>query len=193
MPQRTVAIASHRSKAASADAAFFVSAVAFADLLGDEAVSNGSTYAEYVIGIELYVVLNVVVVTLRADEKVTPEIVADTAADVLHEVSATGVINASRDIAGRKLVEEIVGNADACHDVEAKFSGKLRLEEGVDVSEDGAIVLVAVIAGLFVPPGGLHVKAKAVLEADHIHADVGEEASLFERGVEVHQVAGLIG
>jgi hypothetical protein len=166
---------------------------AAADLFRNEAVSDRSAYAKYVVGVELRVVLNVVVVTLGAHEEVAKKVIADSASDMFHEVSAAGVVNASRSIAGGKLVEEVAGDADACRDVEAKLSGQLWLEECVDIGEDGAEILVTIIAALFVPPGSLDVEAKAMLEADDVDAHVGKEAAFFERGVEVHQVAGLIG
>jgi hypothetical protein len=135
----------------------------------------------------------VVVVTLGAHKEVAKKVIPDTTSDVFHEVIAAGEVDASRGIAGGQLVEEVAGYADACGNVEAELLGQFGLEERVHVGEDGAVVLVAVIAGLLIPPGSLDVEAEAVLEADDIEADVGKEAAFFQRRVEVHKVAGFVG
>jgi hypothetical protein len=177
------------------DAAFFIFQRPFwkPDLFGNEDVSDGSAYAEYVIGVELRVVLNVVVVTFGAHKKVAEEVIADAASDVFHEVVTAGEVDTSGSVAGGQLVEEIAGDADPSGDIEAELLRQFRLEESVHIGEDGAVVLVAVVAGLFISPGSLDVEAEAMLEADDVDADVGEKAAFFERGMEIHQIAGFIG
>ena len=91
------------------------------------------------------IVLDVVVVTLGADENVgqaVPNVIAEAGAEIFHEVIAAGEVHASGGAAGGKDVEAVAGNADTGDNVEAKFPGQLGLEQHVDVGEDGAIVFV---------------------------------------------------
>ena len=72
---------------------------------------------------ELNVVLNKVVVNLRPDKELAPEIIAEATAEVLHEVIAAGEARGRTGAAGSisRYVESITGNADASQQVEAKF------------------------------------------------------------------------
>ncbi len=62
-------------------------------------------------GVELVgVALDVVVVNFGAHEDVTPNVIADTAAEVFHEVVAAGVVDASAaDVAAHYLVDVEAG------------------------------------------------------------------------------------
>ncbi len=120
-----------------------------------------------------------------------PNFVANTAAEVFHEVIAAGVVDASGDATRGKEIEPVAGNADAGHEVEAKSLAQLRLEERVNVGEDGAVVFVTIVVALVIPPGSFDVEAKAAFpEADEVTADAGIDAILFSQRVEVHGVVG---
>jgi hypothetical protein len=158
-----------------------------------EGVSDRRAYAKHVVRIETLIVVDVVVVTLGTHEdvgQVVPKIIAEASAEILHEVIAGGVVDASGDAAGGKEVEVVAGNADTGQNIEAKFPGQLGLEEHVDVGQDGAIGFVAVIACLVIPPGGFYVNAEAVPEGDDVSAEAGVDAAFFDRRLKGYDVAG---
>ena len=71
-----------------------------------------------------FVILDVVVVNLRADKDVVPNVVADAAAEIFHEVITAAVVDAPAEVtAGGYLrdVEASAGNADAAEEVGADF------------------------------------------------------------------------
>ena len=147
-------------------------------LLGTNGVADGAADTEEVIGPEFYVVLNVIVVNFRAHKKIVPNVVADAATDMLHEVIAAGVVNAAGKVAAGGCeghVKAGAGNADAAHQVEANLLIETWLVDSVEVGEDGAVAFITVIAGLASPPGSLDVEPEAALETHNIaaHAQVG--------------------
>lgn len=139
------------------------------------------------------IVLDVVVVTLGADEDVgqsVPNVIAKAGAEIFHEVIAAGEVHASGGAAGGKDVEAVAGNADTGDNVEAKFPGQLGLEQHVDVGEDRAIVFGAKVAGLVIPPGGFYIEAEAMGEADVVGAEAEVGPAFFDWRMERHDVAG---
>jgi len=148
-----------------------------------DGISDGSAHTEYVVGAkDVGVVLNVVVVNLRADKEMVPDVVAETGTEILHEVVTGGVVDAAGKVGARSgigHVEAGAGNADAAKEIEADFLPELGLEECVKVGQDRAVGFVAQITRLTRSPGGFHVKAQASLEANHISADAEIGATLF--------------
>ncbi len=158
-------------------------------LFGTDGISERTANAEYAAGIELDIVLNVVVVNLWADKDVVPNVVADAAAEVFHEVVAAGVVDtpAAEVAAGDYLrdVEACAGDTDAAHKIKPNFLAQTRLKEPVEVGQDGAVVFVfSGIVSLAGSPRGFNVKAKAALEANDVTADADIGATLFRRLLE---------
>src|SRR5580693_2976128 len=122
-----------------------------------------------------------VVVDLRADKHVVPDVIADTTAEVLHEVIGAFVVGHTR-LGGSRSVEASIGGADASHKIEAKFLTQTWLAENVEVGQDGAVVYFLGDEGtLSCPPGGFDINTQAMCEEDHVAAEVDVEASLFRR------------
>jgi hypothetical protein len=159
----------------------------------DRGVSKRNPYAKHAVGVELEVILDVIVVSLWADEEVgqvVPKAIANADPKVLHEVVAARVVDAPGSVAGAQEAETVAGNADAAHEVEAEFFGYPGLEERVDVSKNGAVVLVTIVAGLVISPGGFRADAETGFpEADIVKADVGIDATGFRRRMKIHGVA----
>ena len=152
-------------------------------------VSDRGADADHVVGVEasgsdIGIVLDVVNVSLGADEEVVPEVIAEAPGDVFHKVVCAGVVDAAGEIAARdysRKVEPGAGNANANHEVKAKFLIQLWLEERVYVRQDGPVGFITVVAGPVIAPGGLDVNAKAALLVDDIAADAGISSALFRQ------------
>jgi hypothetical protein len=158
-----------------------------------EGESDGRAYTKHIVRVEPLIVLDVVVVTLGTHEDVgqaVPEVIAEAGAEIFHKVIAAGVVNASGGAAGSKEVEAVAGDADTGQNVEAKFPGQLGLEEDVNVSEDGTIIFVPIVASLVISPGGFYVNAEAMPEGDDVSAEAGVDATFFGRRLKGHDVAG---
>ncbi len=115
-----------------------------------------------------------VVVNLGAEEETVPEVVADAAADVLQEVIAAGVVDATAEVAARGgigHVEAGAGDADSAQRFETELLAQLGLKNAVEVSQDGAVAFIAIVAGLAGAPGSFHVEAEAAFEADEVTGD----------------------
>jgi hypothetical protein len=119
-----------------------------------------------------------------------PDAIANPDPEVFHEVIAAGVVGATGDVTGGEQGEAVAGDADTGHDVEAKLLSELRLEERVDVGEYGAVVFIAEVACLVIPPRSFKVQAEAALpEADEVTADADISAVRLRRWMEVHRIA----
>ena len=125
-----------------------------------------------------------------------PNVVADAAAEVFHEVIAAAVIDVPAEVATRGYLRDIeagAGNADAAKEIGPDFLGNFRLEDSIEVGQDGTIgrVLVIRIVALTSPPGDISAEAEVALEADYVAANVDVGAALFRRLLEVARpVAG---
>src|SRR5260370_42288627 len=156
------------------------------ELVGTDGVADRCAQADQVVGMEFGVVLDVIVANLRTDKNVAPNVIADAATKVFHEMIAAGVVNAAGDITRGWEIESSAGDADSGHQVEAKFLAQTRLEKGVDVGQDGAVLLIAVVVCLSRPKRCFGAKAKApVPEANEVAADVDVAAALLCRLLEV--------
>jgi len=108
-------------------------------------VADGSANTEDVVGVEVSVivdvavVLDVVVVNFGPDKHVLPEIVAETGAQLLHEVIGADVVRVTRGGSSR-LVKPRVRSADAGGKVKASFLTQARLVEQVEIGQDRAVV-----------------------------------------------------
>ena len=168
-----------KAQAASNDAACFVFGLARGSA-PTEGVSHRDSGAKQVIGVELKVVLNMVVVNFGAHKKVVPGVVAEARAQVLHEVISADIAGADRGKAGcvSRQVKPVAREADAAHEVQAGFLAQLRLEEGIDVGQDGPVLFIAVVVALFLPPRNFDVEAEAVPEKD-VGLDAGIDSTFF--------------
>jgi hypothetical protein len=158
-----------------------------------DGVSDRRAYAKHIAGVKPEIVLDVVVVSLGTHKDVgqmVPNVIAEASADVLHEVIAAGVVNASRGGTGGKDVEAVAGNADAGQKVEANFLGYSGLVEGVDVGKERPVIFVTVIARLLKPPGSFNVKAETMPEGHYVAAEAEVGSACFGQGLEGHYVAG---
>src|SRR5260370_556066 len=161
------------------------------ELVGTEGVADRCAEADQVVGMELGVVLDVIVANLGTDKNVAPNVVADAAAKIFHEVIAAGVVDAAGDIARGWEIESSAGDADSGHQVEAKVLAQTRLEKGVDVGQDGAGLLIAVVVWLSRPERCFGAKAQApVAEANQVAADVDVAAAMLPRLLEIQASAG---
>jgi hypothetical protein len=110
-----------------------------------------------------------------------PDVIAETAAKVFHEVIGADVVRITRS-GGARLVESRVGRADASHKVKASLLTETRLVKQVEVGQNRAeVFFLADVDALSSPPGGFDVKAETVLEKDRVTAEVEIEAALFRR------------
>jgi hypothetical protein len=176
------------------DAAFLLLRKSDAAGLLAEGVSDRPAHAKHVVRAETLIVVDVIVVPLGTHEDVgqaVPKIIAKAAADILHEVIAGGVVNASGAAAGAKEVEAVAGNADTGKKVEAKFLSQLGLEERVDISKDRAIIGVTVVASLVIPPGGFYVEAEPMPEGDNVTPEAGVDPTFFDQWLEAYDVTGF--
>src|ERR1700691_2117852 len=158
-----------------------------------EGVADRGAYAKDIRGVESLIVLDVIVVSLRAHEDVryaVPNVVAEAGAEVFHEMIAAGEVDASRAAAGIDDIEPVAGNADAGHDVEAPFRVDLRLEEDVRFGEERTVIFVTVIAPLLVPPGSFDINTEAMREGNDIPGQTDVESSRFCQRLEGDYVGG---
>jgi len=156
-------------------------------------MSDRGADSEHVVGVELHIVLDVVVVKFGPEKEVVPKVVANTGAKVFHEVIAARVVNASDDrVAARIGVEPIearAGNTDAAHKIEANFAGDMRLVEKVESTQEGAVGFTVIrIDRAAVPPGGFDLKTQAVPGADNIPAQADVAATFLWRLLETYRV-----
>ncbi len=138
---------------------------------------------------ELIIALNVVVANLRTHEHMwnaMPDVVAEAAADVFHEVGGAGVVDAasagSGADAGWWQKELGAGKSDAGADVEAQLLRDMRLEERIDVGEKRTVGFAGErVVGFSVSPGSFYLKAEALVlaKADVVEADDGVNAASF--------------
>lgn len=144
-------------------------------LVWTDGVADGSADAEDIVGaeasrIDVGVALDVVVVNLGAYEDMVPNVIAETEAQVLHEVMGAGVVDASAEDTtrdNRRDVEASAVDADSGRDVGANLLSQFWLVESIEVGQDGPIGFeAAFIAGLTGPPCGLPGKTDAALEDD---------------------------
>jgi hypothetical protein len=152
-----------------------------------DGVSDRGADSNRVVRVELVgVALDVVVVNFGSHEHVTPNIIAETAAEVFHEVVAAGVVDTSAaDVAAHYLVdvEACAADADTAKDVDAKFLSQTWLVKGVKVRENGAkrYPCSAAVVALVGPPGGSDVKAEA-LPGHDVAVDVNVAAAVLRWG-----------
>jgi hypothetical protein len=159
-------------------------------LIWADGVSNRGADSEHIVGVEravilgVVVILDVVVLNLGTDKGVVPDVIAETGADVLHEVIAAGVVDAgtSEGATGDdgRDVEAGAGDSDAAEKIETNFFAQPGLEERVEVGQDRAVVYVFAGEGALTgSPGGFNLKAEAALVADYVTADVKVGAAPF--------------
>jgi hypothetical protein len=151
-----------------------------------ESVTDRDGGAEDVVGVELKVILNVVVVNFGADKDVrdaVPNVVADTTAELFHEVIAAnvagapkGATNAAARVHSRQI-EAVAFNAHAGGEIEAEFPGQLGLVETIHVGEDRAVGFVTIVAGALISPGSFCIQAIAFPQK-YIDTNAGKDSTL---------------
>src|SRR5580658_2238658 len=119
-----------------------------------------------------------------------PNVVAEAASEVFHEVITAAVIDAPAEVtAGGYLrdVEARAGDTDAAEEVRADFLCDSRLEDAIEVGQDWAVSRVLEIrrVALTGPPSSFNAKDDAVLKGDDVAGDVQVKAALFRRRLEV--------
>jgi len=136
------------------------------NLTRSEAVADGCRGAANVVGIELRVVGNYIKVDFGTQKEASPEIVADAAADVGHEVIGVDVSGAGkiRGVADAEMVVENYGfKAHAGHKLGFGFFARGNHVEGVRVGENGTEILIAVVETLLGSDRDFQVDAQAVV------------------------------
>ena len=147
-----------------------------------DGVPDGRADAEYVVGAKnVGVILNVVVVNLGADKEMVPDVIAETGAEILHEVITGGVVDATGKVAARsgiRHVEACAGDADTAEKIETDLLAQLRLEERVEVGQDRTVGFVAEVTRLTSSLSSFNVEAEALLEANNIPANAEVSSTL---------------
>ena len=118
---------------------------------------------------------------LRADEHVSPNVVADTAANVDQEVVAAAIAGAKVDaVAGWLIsVKTRALPAYAGHQIGSDLFTQAGLVDAIEVEQDRAIRLTkSSEVALAASPRSVEAKPNALVK-DHIRADVGIKATLF--------------
>jgi hypothetical protein len=150
-----------------------------------ESITNRYSGAEDVVGVELEIILNVVVVNFGADKDVRhtmPNVVANAASELFHEVIAADVTRTAKsatDAAARahsRQIEAVAFNAYAGGEVEAEFPGKLGLEETIYVGENRAVGFVTIVGGAFISPSSFCIQAVAIPQK-HVDTDAGKDSA----------------
>ena len=111
-----------------------------------------------------------------------PDVVANTAAEVHHEVIVAGVVAVTRiriSAGDVRYVEASGSDADASEQVEADFLAQLRLVERIEVGQDRPVGFIAKITCLTRPPRGFDHNSEVTFEADDISSDSKIGSSLF--------------
>jgi len=150
-------------------------------LVGTDGVPDRSSCAKHVVVAEdVGVVVDVVEVNLGADKEVSPDVVADTAADIHQEVTGAHKILAAKSAGTIRQIEASALPANAGHEIRADLLAQFGLVHGVEVRDDGTIGLSArsAVGSLARSPCSLEVEADALVE-DYVGADTGVEASFF--------------
>src|SRR5579872_1421557 len=153
-----------------------------------EGVADRSAQPNHVIGVE-GVIEDAVVVCLGANKEISPQAVANAEAGVHQELITVQMGVAGREPAVAELVIE--NHALATHasqrdhaDPLVEAGGEHALEpgrvHGVDVIQEGAVGLVAVVGSLLVAKGNFGAVAETVL-VNAVDADVGVHTTLLRR------------
>lgn len=126
--------------------------------------------------------MDVVVMHLRADKHMMPDVITDAAAQVFHEVVAAHVVDATAEVAARCWIGGIKASAlaaDAGHEVRAQLLPELGLEDSVKVIEDGAVGLAVDICSLTGTPCSFKTESQTMMKWDDIKTYVEVGAPLF--------------
>lgn len=126
-------------------------------------VSDGNAHPEQVIGVELRVVDHVIPMCFGAGKEIAPEVIPDTRARMKEEVGAVEVGNAAagNQIAIAKfVVEEHSLPAHASHEVATDLVGQARSVNRINVVQEWAVGLEAVVYGALVAKGDFSIQAK---------------------------------
>ena len=154
----------------------------YGELVWADSVADGCSDADDVVVAEIdSVVHDVIVVSLWADEDVSPEVVAEAAANINKEVVAAVVAGAEIDATAgiRIAIEAGALPADAAQEVKAYLLAELGLIIAVECKDNRAIRNAqASIVPLAASPCGFKGEADPFVKND-VSADAGIEASFF--------------
>src|SRR3954471_15008359 len=145
-------------------------------LVWTDSVSDGSSDMDKVAGSEIRVIVeDLVVANLRANEDVSPDVVADPRPQIHEEMLGALIAGAKIDaVAGRRVAVEASGlPANATHQVKTGFLAELGLVNPIDVEQDGTerLSAAAAVLPLACLPSGIEPEAEAVVQ-DHVAAKV---------------------
>src|SRR5271157_366709 len=146
-------------------------------LFAAETVSNRGSQAQDVTGVELSVPDNIVIMRLRADEEMTPEVVAHAASGMQQEVVGADGDGTGSAAVAESVVENQSLHPKTSHEIGAGLRADARGEDAVDVGENGAVPLLAVVKPLLVAECRFCFKAEMVLE-NCLGADAGVGCAL---------------
>jgi hypothetical protein len=147
-----------------------------------DGIADGSSDPHYIVGAEVGgVIYDVVEMRLGSDEHVSPDVVANTAADVHQKMIAAVIAGSEIDATAGGLiaVEASRLDADTTHQVEANFLAELGLIQAVEIKQNRTVRNaesgIVSLAGF---PGRFKVEAYALLE-DDVATDAGVQTALF--------------
>src|SRR6266446_5862277 len=146
----------------------------------DGVADRGPCAKHVVVAEDVSVVIDVVVVNLGTNKNVSPDVVADAAADIRQEVTTANEIVAGKTVRAVGQIKTSTLPADASHEVQADLLAHLGLVHDVEIRKDGTIGLSAgsAVRSLAPSPGSLKVEADAPVE-DYVGTETWVEASLF--------------
>jgi len=161
-------------------------------LLAAEAVSDRGSESQNVAGVELIDIANdIVIMRLGTDEEVSPEVVTHACPGVQQEMMAADEGGAESVAVDELVIKRQILESETGHKIDAGPGAKARCEHAIDIGQDGAEVLIAVVEGLVVAECHFGVQAKMILE-NGLGADAGISSSFFwRRYVRLRGTGGL--
>ena len=143
------------------DTAFLVLTKAAESLVVTPGISDRCSEAEEIVGVELVIVGDEVVVNLRTDKDVAPCVVANPEPPVQEEMGAVqvGAATAGGERASSDAIEEQGHETGASHEVTVGFGCKPVRVDAIGIDDDWAIELEVVVNALVIAEGGFNVNA----------------------------------
>ena len=149
-----------------------------------DSVSDGSSDADYVVGAEeIGVIENVVKTSLRPNENISPNVVADTGSQIDEEVVGARVARAVRIavIRGLVTVEASGLPPDPAKKVSADFLIQPRLIHAINIEKDRAIGLAQSAEIPDASPGCVKPDSRAFMK-DYVGTQVGIQSTSLGTG-----------
>lgn len=148
-------------------------------LLRAEGVADRSADAEDVIGVELEIVGNVVVMCFRTHEESLPDVIAHSYTGMHQEMRVVDIGGAAAGVGAVGLsVEEESFAAGSGHEISANFRSHPARIHCVDVVESWAEVLGSVVEALLRPECTFNIDAQPLF-CEVLQAAAGEDSTFF--------------